>query len=94
MNLFNFEESFYLCYKEIPTIPFKCQEFKSFQEADNYFRENIRKNNEGIVSTMFPIKSFTPRIIRPYLINSELSRMFISHEIITVWKPTVCFLEE
>ncbi len=71
----NFYESIYLCLKTKDNEPFACKEFKSFEDASNWFFTN--KIEFAHESTMIPICKFMPNFLKSKVLHKKLSERFI-----------------
>ena len=71
----------FLCVKEKNKYVFTCKEFKTFLEADHYFKNKytVVNNNPVAVSynpVVIPICKFMPQIIRHQVLQFKLSNIF------------------
>lgn len=64
----------YLCYKPNKyNKQFKCIKFNSYEDADQYYKEN----HSGKQSTLFPVYKYMPQFMKNMSIHYKLSKTFI-----------------
>jgi hypothetical protein len=65
----------FLCVKEKNKYVFTCKEFKSFIEADHYFKNKYTVVNNNLTAVI-PICKFMPQIIKRQVLQFKLSNIF------------------
>ena len=73
----------YLCVKFNKHDAFKCKQFSSYEEADEYLDNNIGRIHTH-TSTMIPISKWIPSMCHKNVLNYKLFKIFIDTKICNI----------